>query len=291
MSIGSFHSPWFSYGIASIYNICDKIVVSNVGYDMKNPDDNKLVALESVTQEIVRLDIRNKIIELRNLRPEKLNTKMHLMTQKQANDTKQSYGSAWFDVRGLGLTAANERAVSEGGNWILKIDSDQACYSDIRKLKTFLHVFPSNGLKFRQFEFSGDVGGEYNFLSDPPPADYEDSIFVYKALNGQYYGGGGAPALYLPGEDRLNTNVFHCAHLRSANPVWLSDTEKFNHFYGRSWFKNYTNTTGKFNSKLEEMSRAEAYRNLEYPNKRVTDIKPPEVCLYKDPLEYIRAGY
>jgi len=287
MSIGSFYSPWLPYTIASIYNVCDSIIISNVGYDMRNPNPNELVPLPKVTEIIKQLDIKHKIKELKNISISQLYTKFTLMTQKEANKSKSN--NSWFDARGVGLTAANEQAVRDDADWILKIDTDQVLYKDIDNLHIFLKVFPSNGLKFRQYEFFGDIGGNDTYVSKrAPDSPYEDTVYVYKAFNGQYYGGGGSPALYLPGQDRVNTDVFHSAHLRSANPIWLTEQEKFDHFYGRAWFKKYNNEYGRFCPEVIEESKIEAYDTLQNNNRKLTDTKPPEVCYLKNPIDYIR---
>jgi hypothetical protein len=286
-SIGTFYSPWFPYTIASIYNICDEIVISNIGFNMNNPQPYQLVPLAKVTEEIKRIDVNHKIVELKNFHLDKLSTKLTLMTQKEANDTN---AERWFDIRGVGATAANEEAIRRKADWILKTDTDQACYKDLSNLRHFLHVFPANGLKFRQYEFCGDIGGTEFYETVPPPGPYNDSVFIYKAYPGQYYAGGMAPVLNLPYEDRLSTDVFHAAHLRMCNPIWLTDKEKYEHFYGRAWFRNYTNNYGKFCNELNEQSKKDAYHWLENGHQKLTDIKPPGVCFYKDPLEYIKNG-
>jgi hypothetical protein len=287
MSIGTFYSPWFPYTVASVYNVSDEVVISNCGYDLNYPQKDVLVPLAQVTKDIKRLDINHKITELTRISPLGLFTKLELMTQKEGNRYKNEY---WADPRGIGLTAANEEAVRREANWIIKIDTDQAAYKDIYKLRHFLHVFPSNGLKFRQYEFAGDVGGTKHYFTSPLPSPYEDSIFVYKAIHGQYFGGAGSPSLHLPGQDRINTDVFHAAHLRSANPIWLTEEQKFQHFYGRCWFRNYTNKYARFGPELDKQSKDDAYRLLDNGNKKLTDCAPPEVCMYQDPLQYIKYG-
>jgi hypothetical protein len=284
MSIGTYYSPWFPYTIASIYNVCDTIVVANVGYNINYPNENQWVPLKKVSGEIKRLDINKKIIELNKITSDSLRTKFPVMTQKEADSL---HINNWYDMRGVGITAASEKAYSLGAEWILKIDTDQVVYNDIDRLRHFLHVFPGNGVKFHQYEFTGDIGGERNYLSNPKPhTPYNDSVFCYKAMQGQYYGGGGAPEIFLPGQDRLNTDVFHAAHLRMCNPIWISDKEKYEHFFGRAWFQLYTNNYGKFCPELYEHAKKDASHRLNGENKGEI-FNPPEVCLFKDPLDYI----
>jgi hypothetical protein len=309
LSIGSYYSPWFTYGIASIYNHVDEIIVSNVGYDLENPDINKLVPLDRVTDEIKRLDVNGKIVELRNITPNTPEHKMVLTSQKIA---EQKSIDNWCDVRGLGITSANDEARRRDAEWILKLDSDQACYKDIVNIKRYLNSLTFDGIYLHQYEFIGDVpltyykGTPQSFLSSPSPTSpYNDSMFAYRAFPGQYYGGGGSPALYLRGQDRIGTGNFHCAHLRQANPTWLTEEEKYLHFYGRYLFAEFTNHYGEFNNELVDKAIALATEKMKQI-KGLDDViagrigiettgmikyEPPEVCNYRDVLEYINAGY
>jgi len=266
-AVGTYYPIWFPYTIASIYNIVDEIVVVNGGIDLKqkNPNPEELVPLEQVTKDIERLDIDNKIVEVRHDEVE-VEHKMLLTTQYEANLKKLAH---WYDLRGLNLTLANEVAVKRGAKFILKIDSDQVVYRDAMGLRN-----ERKALILYQYEFAGPVGHpKINFLVDPlPDSPFNDSCFIYPARKDQFYGGGGAPAL---GVVREPTDRYHCAHLRYAYPYWMQREEALKHFYERMWFVYYTNE-GLWGEELEEKARRAA-EDLLRRKKKLTSVKPPEV--------------
>jgi len=281
LTVGTYYSPWIPYTIASIYQICDFMVIVNGGYDIKNPNKNEYnIPLEKVIKDIASLDIKGKIIEIKGFTVEDIEHKAPLMTQAEASKQGMVQTGAilvwrgnWFDMRGLGLTLANETAVKRGANMILKIDSDQVCYRDVLSFRA-----ETGGLIFHQYEFLGDVF----HLAEPPPASpYNDSVFSYLAKRGQYYGGGGAPAIFT---EREPTSKYHCAHLRYANPLFSSNHEKFEHFFGRLWFAYYTNE-GLWGEELKRRAEHGARELLKRTGKP-SNVAPPDVCLL-DPISYI----
>jgi len=281
-SIGSYWSPWFPFCIASIYPICDGIIIVNGGYNLKNPrKDEYNIPLKRVSREIATLDVDGKIIEVKDFSLDDIEHKAPLITQAEASTIGLAETGArlvwrgnWYDMRGLGLTLANEVAVKRGADIVLKIDSDQACYKDAIGLRK-----ETQGLILHQYEFLGDVF----HLTDPPPASpWNDSVFTYIASKGQYYGGGGAPCI--APSTREPTSKYHCAHLRYANPLFASEEEKFEHFFGRLWFAYYTNE-GLWGEELEKRASHGARELLKRVGKP-SDVSAPEVCL-EDPLSYI----
>jgi hypothetical protein len=252
---------------------------------MFDPREGNFVPLQRASEDIKHLDIDHKITELTNIDYTKLIPKLELSTQWRANQLKLEVG--WFDVRGIALTAATQKASELGAQWILKIDSDQAVYLDAYKLKHHLEIV--NGYKFHQYEFSGTLDYDNAQMTERQPDDpYNDSVFVYRSMMYQFYGGGGCPDLHLPGTDRTDTDLFHCAHMRSANPSWWSEDEKLAHFYGRQWFGHYTNDIGEFCSRLDRRSLQDARTLLERDNLIQAYVKPPEVLNFREPLDYIR---
>jgi len=281
LSVGSYYSPWVPFTLASIYPICDFIVVVNGGYNPKSPNkDEYNIPLEKVSKDIATLDFEGKIIEVKGFSLEDLEHKVPLMTQAEANKKGLAETGAilvwkgnWYDMRGLGLTLANERAVKQGAQMILKIDSDQACYRDVIELRR-----EKIGLILHQYEFLGDL---FHLAHPPPSSPWNDSVFTYVAKPGQFYGGGGAPVI---STDREPTSNYHCAHLRYANPLFASDEERFEHFYGRLWFAYYTNE-GLWGEELKKRAEHGAKELLKRVGKP-SDVSAPEVCL-TDPVSYI----
>ena len=272
-TIGTYYSPWFKYTIASIYNHVDEIVVVNGGYNLSNPEKGIFnIPLKRATDDIKHLDINNKIFEITAPTLDEINHKAEVTTQFDANRRKKDEG--WWDVRGVNMTLAQEIAFELGADWILKIDSDQVCYPDIKQIKQV-----KKGLIFYQYEFVHDI----MHLADPGPhSPYNDSVFIYESKKEGFYHGGGSPAVFA---DREFTDKIHCAHLRYANPKWLTDEEKMAHFFGRAWWFKFTGE-GLWGHELTMMAHNTA-KNTFTMDKRLSDPPPPEVCLYKDPKKYI----
>jgi len=278
MCCGSYYSPWTPYTIASIYPVCDKIVVVNAGFDLDNPDPNENeVPLEQVSEDIDHLDIQGKIIEVTDFSDMK--RRFPVMTEKEA---KEKGASLWFDLRGRNMTRASEVAYKLGAKKVLRIDTDQACYRDV--LKLLKPSFKEGNWIFYQYEFVGDVGGELHFLTYPPPASpFNDSVYYYSISEEDWYVGGLAPVIRA---DRVPCLDIHCAHLRYANPVWLSEEEKFRHFYYRFLYHLWTNEFAAFTDELKTKARKMAEEALKREGV-LTSVRPPEVTFYRDPLEYI----
>lgn len=269
VSIGTYYSPWFPYGLASFY-FCDLIVVTNGGYDMEKPKKNEYnVPLEQVSKDISDLDIDGKVIELTGWTLDDLKTKLVLGTEKEHPPTP-----FWADMRGIGLTLALEKAMERGAVWILKWDSDQAGYSNCISFKKDLR-----SVIFKQFEFSRDI---YHLSVPPPDSVFNDSVYSFKAHRNSFFGGGGAPAIY---SNRVPCEDYWCAHLRSANPVNLDLEMKYAHLYGRSWFRHFTNQ-GIWGKELEDRAKASAESTLGV-DATESRVNPPEVCEMK-PIDYIR---
>lgn len=246
--------------------------------------DEYSVPLERVTRDIEALDVDSKVVEVKGFSIDDLGHKFVVATQRRADSEGLD---EWFDVRGLNITLANEIAVAMGATDILKIDSDQVCYADVTAKNHDIviggeHPFnlkqESNGCIFHQTEFVGDCGvGLENYLYSPKPSNvYNDSVFTYRASASDYYLGGGGPMV----GPRENTDRYHCAHLRHANPAWLSREEKLEHFYGRFWFRYLTND-GLWGDELEVAARRSAIEMLDQPNKEATNIQLPNVISYK----------
>lgn len=278
-SIGTYYSPWLSYGLASFY-FCDEIIVVNGGYDLRNPDKNEYnIPLEQVSKDISRLDVAGKVFEWKHwsLNDAKYHKLFYHIEKDHPLETITPSGAVWVEIRGLGLTLALEKAIDRGANWILKWDTDQVGYADCINFKKDLR-----SITFYQHEFVGDViGDKYSFRDPLPATPWNDSVFSFQPRKDQYFLGGGGP-MGLPHGSRAWIEDYHCAHLRNASPPRLSEAEKFAHFYGRQWF-NYMTNHGLWGDELKKVAEAQASA------KRTggTLGKPPEAVL-SDPLEYIR---
>lgn len=267
LACGTYFSPWTPYGLASFY-FCDEIIVVNGGYDIENFDMKEYnIPLKQVSRDIEELDVQGKIVEVTGFTIDDLKHKATIARQHD------KLPKEWYDLRGLNITLANEIAVERGADMILKWDSDQTGYSNAVKVRDY-----NTGLVLKQFEFVGDV---HHLAVPPPTSPFNDSIFSYIAKEGQWYYGGMAPVI------NASREFFEdgwCAHLRHANPLHLSEEQKFAHFYGRMWFRYFTNN-GLLGDELHEAAKANA-ENLLQQEGKPSDVPPPEVCL-TNPLTYI----
>ena len=272
VTVGTYNSPWFSYGLASFY-FCDEIVVTNGGYDLKKREGKYNIPLKQVSKDISDLDVDGKVFEWKGWTIKDLKTKLVLATEKDHPPT-----SYWADMRGIGLTLAVEKAFERGADWILKWDSDQVGYSNCMDFKK-----NPRSVIFNQWEFGGDV---YHLAQPGPDSPFNDSVYTFKPQLNDFFGGGGAPAIH---SDRVPCEDHWCAHLRRANPVDLSREQKLEHFYGRSSFRFFTNE-GLRGIELDERAKSTALDTLHVTSiastAKPSTVKPPEVCEMK-PSEYI----
>jgi hypothetical protein len=278
VTIGTYFSPWFPYGLASFY-FCDKIVVTNGGFNPKDPNIREFnIPLDEVTKTIEELDVHGKVIEWKNWTLKDLKHKLMLSTEKG-----HPKNVTWADMRGVGLTLAIEKATEIGADWILKFDSDQVGYEDCRAFKN-----NPQGATFYQYEF---VGTKFRLADPPPDSPYNDSVYSFRAHQDHFFAGGGVPALSsVLNAPRPSTDQFHCAHLRYANPPELTREEQYQHFRDRIWFSAHTND-GLWGDALEKRAHNTA---LDILNKKGKDtVSPPKTCQLsrKQLLEYIEENY
>jgi len=273
MGVGTYYVHWTPYVIASVY-FCDEIVIVNGGLDMKNPDICEYnIPLERVSRDINALDVCGKILEVIDFSLDDLRHRHTLMTQYEANQKKPQY---WYDPRGLNATLAAEIAYERGADLILYVQSDQPVYQNAMTLKER----PPQSLMFYQREFAGDI---YHLADPSPISPYDDAAFTFYPSSDNWFYGGCAPVI--KGERLLSG--LKCAHLRHANPAGTTEKERFEHFYGRLWFRYWTNE-GLEGKALEERAKRDAETLLKdvWNNCRPANVQAPEVC-YLGPGHYI----
>lgn len=266
-SIGTFYVPWIKYTIKSIYDVCDEIIVVNVGYDLENPKENQFIKLQQVSDDIKQIDDNGKIIEVNELN---VIHQKPLMWQKEA-DSKHVH--EWYDIVGLGFTKANEEAYRRGADYILKFDSDQVCYDDVKNIKNL-----NDNVYFYQYEFAGSIGNDAYFLTNRPDnKPHDNAVYFYKSNDRQWYAGSGAPCLYLD-KERKEIDYIHCAHMKYAYlNTWTESLSKLYRYQAIYMEKRKLQNTN-FNTKIWEDSIKElSTRPIPFPVVK-TDVKPPEVC-------------
>jgi len=249
--------------LASFY-FCDEIIIVNGGYDLKHLDETEYnIPLLQVSRDISDIDFAGKVIEIKDFTLDDLEHKAILSTQKA------NLSEPWFDMRGVCGTLANETAVKRGATTILKFDSDQVAYRNARNVR-----YDQRSVMFKQTEFAVDI---YHLGVPQPDSPWDDSVFTYPAVKGDYYGGGMGPHIH---GARIKVSDYRCAHLRHANPDHLRPSQQFSHFYGRLVFRYFTNDFGVFSEKLYEKAFSGAKSMFAVKKVRST-VPPPEVCLSK----------
>lgn len=267
---GSYYSPWTPYTLASIYGVCDRIVVVNAGFDLRDPKVEKNdVPLERVSKDVKWLDVEGRVIEVKDV--SRLKRKYPVTSQKEANRLGLK---EWYDLRGRNMTLASEVAYYEGATMVLRIDSDQVCYWDVLGLRG-----RREALILYQYEFQGDV---FHLAEPGPSSPWNDSVYYYRIHPDDWYVGGLAPVIHA---DRQESRDYHCAHLRQANPIGLSHEESYRHFRDRFLFREWTNQYGEFTPELFEKVDEMARDALSRVGK-ATDLFPPEVTV-GDPFKYV----
>ena len=104
-----------------------------------------------------------------------------------------------------------------------------------------------------------------------------NSVFTYLAHPHDFYGCG-SPSLR--NDNRLQNAGLHCAHLRWANPLDLTEQEKLRHFFGRHAFGLFTNVYGEWSQQLLQEAATKAEETLYHGPARIdSNVKPPEVTL------------
>jgi len=242
----------------------------NAGFDLRNPrfEEND-IPLKQVSRDIDHLDVDGRIYEVWNV--SRLKRVLLVTSQKEANRLGLK---EWYDLRGRNMTLASEVAYEKGAKMVVRIDSDQVCYRDALGLRG-----RRDALILYQYEFQGDVF----HLADPGPSSpWHDSVYWYPISKDDWYVGGLAPVIRA---DRKPCPDMHCAHLRQANPIGLSEEQRFRHFRDRFLFHLWTNAYGEFTSELVEKAEAQAREALSRKGKP-GDILPPEVTL-GDPKSYL----
>ena len=116
-SVGTYEVPFLRYGLLSIYDHVDEMVVVNSGW---NEDFTHChTPVDSVTEMIEDIDVEGKIYE-----------KQHVTWDTCPNLEPNREG-----IRALGMTAANDEAVRRNADWILRFDSDQVFFDDVKNIR------------------------------------------------------------------------------------------------------------------------------------------------------------
>ena len=230
--------------VASLYFICDEIIVINGGYDVDNVDLGDTIPIERDKKLLKEMDIDNKITQIK---PSwEAATPIH-KGMKLINPEKDEGG------RSRNLTHGVQAAIRRGADLVIKIDADECL--DLRTIdrEKILALYPNIsigkspkitnqghvlGFRLGMYECHGDF---YHFNGMPSWAAEDsndgpssnDAPQIYHPYPTDYYGGGGAPAVkshIIPKQD------FHAFHVRSVVPHGV---DPFEYFYKRYWYHTY----------------------------------------------------
>lgn len=283
---GTYYDLWFPYVIASMYPVCDEIIVVNAGFDLKHPNEKEsMVPVEQVSKDIERLDkdgIVKEIVEFEN--------DYEIISKKKALDAGLNYnwweGTYWCDPRGRNFDVANKIAKELGATWTLLMASDMVLYDDVVGLRN-----DPQPLVLYAYEFIGVVG------RSAPNKIYHSA----DKTETQPFRPGDAPALY-PSKELLKfggcacglrplchtvlepTEKYHVTHLRGAVPVDSTEEEWLERFYEKWAFLDWCNHFGEFSDAVFERARhtAQSTVKLIKSSWKSSDYRshtPPEVTL------------
>jgi hypothetical protein len=108
---GTYHS-WLRWGVASVYNSVDKIIIINGGYEVGRPEKGDNIPLLRELQQLKDIDIDNKILQVKPT-----NERLIQLLGKDLDWSKCEAG------RARNITLAFQLAYHDGADWVLKFDS------------------------------------------------------------------------------------------------------------------------------------------------------------------------
>jgi len=283
-TIGTYTAPWVEYGVASIYNVADAVLVVNGGYDINDPSiDDKMLQRES--KALRRIDIHNKITEVHGTWDK----------AKRVDPEKE-------DLRARNWAIAYQHELTQSANAVLGIHGDQAFYPSAISIPSVnLNLY--SGYQFFMYEdFYYDL---HHILHMPPEKQKQDPCSdapIYWRPHPQ-------DTSWRQGSPKINADQFPChvvkaAHLRQIAPEGY-DLKQI--LFERYWHHNYGTSrigehpAGKLTldqvieiAKQQAKSVASGDGKISIYDKRVRDRlttppRPPPVCL-TDPLKYVEEG-
>lgn len=216
-SVGTYEVPFLKYALLSIYDHVDEIVVVNSGW---NKDFTHChTPLDGVTEMIKEIDVNGKIHE-----------KQHVTWNTCPNLVPSREG-----IRALGMTAANDEAVNREADWILRFDSDQVFFNNVKNIRMLTdssNYVPCDCVECRENPqpiFKNPSG--YQFFeykpywlhplqwapeSVPVVSSHADGAKLYEAMPGQwFYGEGGI----MHSKDQAPSKQVTTGHFREAYPL------------------------------------------------------------------------
>lgn len=284
--IGTFTSPWLEYAIASIYNIVDEVIVVNGGYDINNPSVNNK-KLERESKAIKEIDINGKITEV--LGDWKL--------VKYANPETET-------VAARNMSMGVQVAYYRNPDAILEIKCDQVFYPTAKRIP-YLDLNQHSGYQF--WEYTYFIGNLFQVFNEIKPRGCDDGARLFRPSETDYYNGQGQPIIRA---EQFCVDFIQTGHLKLVYPDKYTKEEKLQFAYERAWGhlmcqnsigEHAVNVKEGRKLTLEEIDKmardaAKGVVNakgipLHLVNDPRSPKEPPPICLFKDPVKYIKRGY
>lgn len=216
--------------IASMYHLCDKIIVANGGYDINNPDRGDNIPVERDKDLIKDVDIYNKVQQIKP-------------TWKGVKNIQKGRSEAGRD-RNMSLVV--QAAYKLGADIVLKIDADEIIGNNVERADLeYLYKQSSKsgynkvkvGYRFGMWELWGDF---YHYQQLPSWASEDNKHYPSSNDAPQFY----KPNIddwYIGGSPVVKTAIIPYQkllsyHVRSVPPT---DVDPFEYFYRRYWYHYY----------------------------------------------------
>lgn len=292
------YPAWTEYTIASFYNHVDKIILTNSGYDINEPNPQKLEPLRRDSSLVKKIDIYNKVIEI-NPTQDQINNLFKTTLRNQKDEIGRSTS--------MTISTQAAHALPNPGNkqrWILKLDNDQILYPMTRQdLENLISQYPTkSGFRFAQY---ADYYHDFEHIGSLPHEFTNDGSLFHKSLPNQGYCGQGSPG-YIKVSQYPITSI-RTSHMRRINPP---DVDPYEYHFKRIFYHtfapdsimelDYNRKTGKHLTyeQIIEISHKEAVSILRQKGNNINDLskderipyEPPLVCTLS-PLTYIKRGY
>lgn len=292
-TIGTYHN-WIQYGVASIYNSVDEVIIINGGYDIDHPEDGDDIPLELELKQLKHLDVNKKIMQVKPSIK-----RLENLLGKEMDWTKCEIG------RARNISLAFQLAYHMGADWILKFDSDQIFDENFtREALISLADNEHNGYRFAEY---ADYFRTWDRCQAMPGKFTDDGSLFFQASKEAWAVGGGSPVHY---RDQFEIYDMRTFHMRRIAPPHIYEAD---YHFERLWYHTYgpnsigelaENREGKTltlqeirdkavretNSLLDSEGHDREYFAENFPDKvhMFPPHKPPVVEI--GPIDYIKRG-
>ncbi len=216
------YPAWLKWGVASIYNAVDKIIIVNGGIDVNNPQIGDNIPLQRELQQLKKIDINKKISQIRPIEESIIK-----LLGRDLDWSKCERG------RARNITLAFQAAYHSRADWIYKFDSDQIC--DESFTRENLENLANNeedvtGYRFAEY---ADFHRTWDQVNALPNNFTDDGSIYFKASKNAWAVGGGSPVHFRDQYEIFDMRTFH---MRSICP---DDVDEYDYFYKRFFYHTW----------------------------------------------------